>query len=305
MTSNELLVNPREGRVATLERRHVVTRLGRLNVWTGGTGPHVVLWHSMYVSSASWRDVVAELLPERTVWVVDGPGFGGSDPLRRRTSIAECALAAVELLDGLGIREPVDWVGNAWGGHIGMQLAATTDRVSRLVTVSAPILPSGRRMALRALILALRIAGPVPPLLSAVTALQLTAASQAMPARRAIVETAVRAAGRRSLALTSASFVLDRGDATAQLRATTAAVLIIATDDRTDWRPDDAVAAAALTPGGRSAVIPGSRTLVPVEQPHALVRLLREFWASTPPADPSATHPSRRQRPAQQKEAAA
>ena len=301
MTSNELLVNRPQGRIAALERRHVVTRLGRLNVWTGGTGPDVVLWHSMFVSSASWRDVVAELLPTRTVWVVDGPGFGGSDPLRRRTSIAECAQAAVELLDGLGLRQPVDWVGNAWGGHVGMQLAATTSRVARLVTVSAPILPSGRRMSLRVLILALRLAGPVAPLLSAVTALPLTAASQAIPSRRAVVETAVRAAGRRSLALASASFVLDRGDATDHLRATTTPVLIVATDDRTDWRPDDAVAAASLPLRGSSAVIYGSRTLVPVEQPHALVRLLREFWASTAPADPSATHPSRRHRPAQQK----
>jgi pimeloyl-ACP methyl ester carboxylesterase len=32
--------------------------------------------------------------------------------------------AAVEVLDHLGIREPVNWVGNAWGGQAGTLSAA-------------------------------------------------------------------------------------------------------------------------------------------------------------------------------------
>lgn len=298
--SNDQLTARPAGPPPALHRRRVATRLGRLNVWTGGSGPDVVLWHSMFVTSSSWHAVVAELLPTRTVWVVDGPGFGGSEPLRRRSSIEECAQAAVELLDGLGLHAPVDWVGNAWGGHVGMHLAATTRRVGRLVTVSAPILPSGRRLALRVLDLALGTVGPVGPVLSTILGLQLTAQSRSMPQRRAVVETAVRSARRRSLALASASFVLDRGDATRSLRSITAPVLIIASDDRVDWRPDDAVAAAALTVRGTAAVVAGARTLVPVEQPRALVRLLTEFWDATDPHAPT-DPPSRRREPAQQK----
>lgn len=275
----------------SLVRRRVVTRLGAVAVWTGGSGPDVVLWHGMFVSSSSWRDVVAELRTTRTVWVIDGPGFGASDPLRCRTSIAECAEVAVEILDGLGLHEPVDWVGNAWGGHVGMQLAATTDRVARLVAVSAPVRPSARRMALRFMNLVMRVLGPTEAVLAVLLDLQLTAASRELPERRAIVESAVGSAQRRSLSLASASFVLDRKDATAQLGAITAPVLFVASDDRAEWTPDDAAAAASMTVRGDWTVIPGARTLIPVEQPHALVEVLHEFWAATS-AEP--IHPTRR-----------
>ena len=55
--------------------------------------------------------------------------------------------------------------------------------------------------------------------------------------------------------------------------------LFVAGDDRGDWTPEAAARAAALTPSATAVTIAGSRTLVPLEQPGALARELRSFWA--------------------------
>ena len=101
----------------------VQTRLGKLAVREYGRGAVAVLWHSMFVDSSSWARVIEPLSRHRRLVVVDGPGYGASDELRRVTTMTRCADAAADLLDGLGITEPVDWVGNAWGGHVGLRFA--------------------------------------------------------------------------------------------------------------------------------------------------------------------------------------
>ncbi|WP_235779470.1 alpha/beta fold hydrolase [Sinomonas notoginsengisoli] len=44
------------------------------------------------------------------------------------------------MLDSLGIQEPVDWVGNALGGHVGILFAASyPDRCRSLAVPGAPV----------------------------------------------------------------------------------------------------------------------------------------------------------------------
>src|SRR4051812_18319296 len=100
------------------------TRLGALHVRVVGTGPMTVLWPSMFVDSSTWDPLIPYLDPDRQYVLVDGPGLDLSDPLHRRSSIGQAADAALDLLAGLGATTPVDWVGNAFGGHVGYKLAA-------------------------------------------------------------------------------------------------------------------------------------------------------------------------------------
>ena len=92
----------------------VSTDLGRLHVWRTGTGPPVVLWHSLFVDSQSWGRIVDELARTRTVYTIDGPSHGKSEAVPRDFSFEECVAAAEQALDRLGLTEPVGWVGNAW-----------------------------------------------------------------------------------------------------------------------------------------------------------------------------------------------
>ncbi len=104
----------------------------------------MVLWDSMVVDSNSWSRVVPALAVHRTLYLVDGPSSGDSDPLDRASDIAGCSDAAAQVLEALReqVAGPVDWVGNAWDGHVEMYLAAThPELIASLVAISAPITP--------------------------------------------------------------------------------------------------------------------------------------------------------------------
>jgi pimeloyl-ACP methyl ester carboxylesterase len=80
------------------------------------------------------------LAEERRVIGINGPGHGSSADPGRRYTLPECADAAAQVLDALGVVEPVDWVGNAWGGHVGILFATAWPRRCRsLVTIGSPV----------------------------------------------------------------------------------------------------------------------------------------------------------------------
>ncbi|UWW09163.1 alpha/beta fold hydrolase [Mycolicibacterium brumae] len=97
----------------------VDTGLGRLRLRRAGSGPPVLLWHSLFVDSSSWGPLFDRLAQRRDVIAVDGPCHGLSEGITRDFTLGEVATAAVAVLDNLEIADPVDWVGNAWGGHVG------------------------------------------------------------------------------------------------------------------------------------------------------------------------------------------
>ena len=258
----------------------VATRLGRLHVRSIGEGIPTIMWSSMFVDSHSW-DPVLPLLPSgRRYHLIDPPGLGASEPLRASSDIGGAADAAADLLDELGIRGPVDWVGNAFGGHVGFKLGARPGVLRSLVAVSSPTQPieNALRHRITLLLPILRTAGPVGPVRSAILAGILTDSSTACdPIRRAVVESLERPT-RRSLALAVRSFILNRADVTAELADLTVPSLFVASDDRGDWSPEHARAAAATAPDATAVTIAGARTLVPLEQPEALALHIRAFW---------------------------
>ncbi len=267
------------------ESHQVPTRLGRLQVRALGNGPATVLWPSMFVDGRTFGPLLP-LLPGRRLIVVDGPGLGASEPLHRRSTIAEAADAAHDLLTGaqasdLGVEGPVDWVGNAFGGHVGYELARRPGVLRSLAAVSAPTepVPAALRRQIGVLGPLLRVLGPIGPVRDAILTALLTDASAADPVIRAAVLDSVATPGRRSLSLALRSFIVDRVDVTAGLADIQVPCLFVAGDDRGDWTPEAAIHAAGLTPSATAVTIPGSRTLVPLEQPAALARELLRFWS--------------------------
>lgn len=269
--------------------QRVATRLGELAVRVHGErddGPVAVLWPSMFVDGHTY-DRLVPLLGGRRLLVVDGPGLGESDPLDRVSSIEEAAGAATDLLTGTwardaGIDGPVDWVGNAFGGHVGYQLAVQPGLLRSLVSISAPpeaLTPDLRRQV-RLLLPVLRAFGPVGPVRSAVLATLLTPASAADPALRRVVLESLARPTRRSLALAVRSFIAERRDVTALLPRLTLPALFVAGDERGDWRGEDARRAAEVAPGAAVVVLPDAATLVPLEQPARLAAELTSFWVT-------------------------
>jgi len=125
---------------ATPQAEFISTDLGRLHARRSGTGPPAVLWHSLFIDSQSWGPLVDTLARHRTVHTIDGPSHGQSEAVPRDFTFEECLAAAEQALDRLGLSEPVDWVGNAWGGHLGIRLAASPrPRLRTLATIGTPV----------------------------------------------------------------------------------------------------------------------------------------------------------------------
>jgi pimeloyl-ACP methyl ester carboxylesterase len=260
----------------------VPTKLGTLRVAASGSGRPAVLWHSLFVDSGSWSRVRAELGESRRLFMIDGPSHGGSTPMTRRFTLDECAGAALEVLDHLEIAEPVDWLGNAWGGHVGVLFAAAhPERCRTLVTIGTPVDALGalERQRIGALVSLYRLVGPVGPLVKAVERGLLSPHTCAAdPDAVRLVGESLRRANRRGMYTAMRSVMLARPDLTPVLSGIAAPTLIVTGDELPVLSPEGARAAAAHVPHGASAVIAGTRHLAPLEAPAAVVELVLAFW---------------------------
>jgi pimeloyl-ACP methyl ester carboxylesterase len=260
----------------------VPTRLGTLRVDALGTGRPAVLWHSLFVDSSSWKRVRAPLGESRRLLMIDGPSHGGSAPMTRQFTLDDCAGAALDVLDHFDIAEPVDWVGNAWGGHVGALFAAAhPQRCRSLVTIGTPVqaLRASERRRIRAMASLYRLVGPVGPLVKAVEDGLLSLQTRATdPDAVRLVGDALRHADRRGMYTAMRSVMLARPDLTPVLSDIAAPTLIITGDELPVLTPSDARAAAAVLPHGTSTVIAGTRHLAPLEAATAVVELVVAFW---------------------------
>ena len=266
----------------------VSTCLGPLHVGQAGSGPPVVLWHSLWVDSRSWGPLVNELGADRRVLTIDGPGYGRSSPIHRDFTLDDCATAAGEVLSQLGIDAPVDWVGNAWGGHVGITLAASQPhRLRSLTTIAAPLTPVGRRQRWTQsypLAMIYRLTGPNRLITKALfDTLIGPKAFAAQPERATEMVRAFREADRESIRRTI-RFMHSWHALTDKLPSITVPTLLI-TGDLADqnWRPVDAQAAAATMPRAQAVAVTGAghlgALLLDVDQ---IANTIGEFWRSLP-----------------------
>ena len=267
----------------TIDRRTVDTRLGPLAVRFHGDGPTAVLWHSLFVDDRSWERVEDELAKERRLVIITGPGHGASGDLGRTYTLDDCAEAAAAVLDSVGLSGPVDWVGNAWGGHVGLLFAARwPERCRTLVSLGAPLQALSRveRVRTISLLAAYRLLGPAGFIRNGVVAVLLSPATRAHdPAAIALVEGCIVNADRAGLRNAVVSISLERPDLTERLADVVTPTLFVTGSDHKGWSPEQATAASKLLPNGSVAIVADAAYLVPFERPSATVRLIRAFWA--------------------------
>jgi pimeloyl-ACP methyl ester carboxylesterase len=268
----------------TILDTHVPTCLGDLHVRRTGTGPPAVLWHSLWVDSRSWGRLVDTLAAQRQVVTIDGPGYGTSSPIGRDFTLDECASAAGEVIDALGL-DAVDWIGNAWGGHVGITLAATEPhRLRSLTTIAAPVLPVSRRQRWTQtypLAAAYRLLGPNPLLTEILFDVLLGGARIAHTEPAAELKTAFRAMDRES-ARRTIRYMHSWQSLADQLVAVTVPTLMM-TGDLGDqhWSPADARAAAKTMPDARVVPLTGSGHVGPLLVDTDLIAdAVANFWNS-------------------------
>jgi pimeloyl-ACP methyl ester carboxylesterase len=263
----------------------IPTALGELRVRIEGDGPATaVLWHSLYVDDDSWNRVAPELALDRRLIRITGPGHGESARPTHPYALDECAAAAVQVLDALQVSEPVDWLGCAWGGHVGVAFAAANPaRVRTLASFNAPVQALGpdELPRVRLLVRAYRLIGARGPVLSGVTdALLSVRTREADPDAVGYVHGCLRRLDRRALLTAIRSISLGRPDLRPLLPGIRVPTLHVTTEDDPLWTPEQAAAAASLSPQGVSRVAGGGH-LTPLESPAETIELVRELWGVT------------------------
>lgn len=267
----------------------ISTTVGDLDVRVVGDGfgrPTALLWHSLFVDSRSWNRVEEALAEDRRLVLVTGPGHGGSTDPGRRYTMEECAEAAMSILDHLGVNEPVDWVGNAWGGHVGLVAAAKhPERIRSLVTAGTPVHSYTRSWRIQTFLLLVvyRLFGPRRFLVDSVIDVLLSERTRANdPDAVALTRDGFVTAGE--LANAVASISLRRQDLTPLLPEVTVPTLFITGTEHPDWSPDQARTATQLLRDGSVEVLEESAYLSPLEAPEKFTRLVREYWAIHEPS---------------------
>jgi 3-oxoadipate enol-lactonase len=128
---------------------YVNTSVGRLHIEEAGTGPAIVLWHSLFCDHSMWRYQVDDLAKDHRLLLVDGPSHGASEPRRVPFTLDDCARATVDILEAARIDRAV-LAGLSWGGMTFMRVALQTpERVRALVLLDTSADPEPWPSALR------------------------------------------------------------------------------------------------------------------------------------------------------------
>jgi pimeloyl-ACP methyl ester carboxylesterase len=268
----------------TLTSQMMDTKVGRLHIEVDGEGPPAVLWHSLFVDSSTWSALRAVLRNDRRLIIIDGPGHGKSSAPPADFDLNDCADAAGRVIDALGVREPVDWLGNAWGGHVGLTLAASTpERLRSLATIATPVhaLSRRERMSIVPMVLAYRFVGAVAPIAGGVArALLGKAFMRAQRDDAAMVIRAFRDAPRIGMHRAMTSVMLNRPSLEPLLpRIQTPTLMVVPTADQ--MLPVAQIhAAVAQMPSAVAVEVKGEGHVAPlIAQADELAEVIKSFWA--------------------------
>jgi fatty-acyl-CoA synthase/long-chain acyl-CoA synthetase len=116
------MLAPRNGaRGSDVSERHVEAAGIRFRVREAGSGPPVVLGHSLTLDGAMWRAQLAALAERHRVIAVDLHGHGGTEWTPAAVTLERMADDLAVLLDALDVRRCL-YAGLSLGGMLGMRL---------------------------------------------------------------------------------------------------------------------------------------------------------------------------------------
>jgi pimeloyl-ACP methyl ester carboxylesterase len=266
-----------------------------------GSGPLLVMIHGIAGSSGTWVPSMPLLAERFTVLAPDLLGHGESAKPRGDYSLGAYAAGIRDLLGVLG-HDRATVVGHSLGGGVAMQLAYQFPQMAeRLVLVASGGLGKEVSPLLRALtlpgtefLLPVVLAPQLNQAVGGVGGLLGRFGLRADPFLPEVWQAWTRLTDRRAQRafIHTIRAVIDvagqRVSARDRLYLANEVPTMIVWGDRDSVIPvEHAHIAHELMPGSRLEVVPGAGHFLPIERPELLDRLLRDFMATTQPADVS------------------
>lgn len=125
------------------EHRELYGRAGRMGCYVSGSGPPMLLVHSINAAGSAYevRPIFLHAIASRRVWAVDLPGFGTSDRSDRRYDIDLYVSAVHDALDGIAADSgdgPVDCLAVSLGSEFVARAIIERPERARTLTLVTP-----------------------------------------------------------------------------------------------------------------------------------------------------------------------
>lgn len=261
----------------------VATEVGDLAIEVAGnpSGPPVLLWPSLWSTRQVFGPQVPALGGSYRLISLDPPGHGESGRPPERFSLEDLARATFRVLDHVGIGRAA-MVGGAWGGMVGVQMAAMEPaRLTSLVTINSPLdaWRGLQRLEMWSLLPLIKVGGPSAAAPFLIANMLSRSTRRNRPELVEPVREDIRACDKTNLFRAARAAMIDRPSLLPLLPDLALPVLVITGSD--DFVPvERARAEAQLIPDSRFEVVDGVAHLSAYEAPEKVNALLLPFLAA-------------------------
>lgn len=256
-----------------------------IHVHDEGTGPVVVLLHGFPLDHTMWRQQISALSASYRVIAPDLRGFGSStiEPIAAKTGISmdQYAEDVGQVLDQLGVAEPVVLVGFSMGGYVAFRLLATQgERIRALVlcdTRAVADTPQGREGRYN---MAENVEGWGSGHVASLMLPKLVASSTQENHPEVVAEVEAIIGRTNPVAIAAAQRgMAHREDSTPLVGKIAIPTLCLVGADDAITSPDDMHSLAEAIPDGEFVEVPDAGHLSPMENPQVINDVLMRFLA--------------------------
>ena len=257
---------------------HIERRHQRVFYEEVGSGPAIVLGHSLLCSGEMWANQVPALAETYRVVNIDARGHGRSGHLTEPFDLYDMVDDVLAVLDHLGVERAV-WAGLSIGGMVAMRAAITAPkRVSGLILVDthAGAETLYKKLEYRAMGLGVKTFG-TGPFLPEISKLMFGSTTRRRNAELVKVwEERIASVDVPSMLL-GLRAVMRRDSVIDRLRQVEVPSLVIVGDEDISLPPPCSREIASALPNSSLVVVPESGHLSSLEQPEAVTKAMIQF----------------------------
>jgi len=250
-----------------------------LNVADLGSGPTLLLVHGFPLDHSMWRHQLEALSDGHRVIAPDLRGFGSSTGATETITMQQLADDLAELLDGLGIGEPITFCGLSMGGYVAWQFwQRHASHVARMILCDTRAGADSEEVARGRSVMAQRVLSEGTSIVAEAMLPKLFA-EQTVREQADVVEATRQV--MQSTAPTTVSGTLRgmalRPDMTSELRNIDVPTLVICGEQDVISTVDEMRSIADALPNAKFVEVPGSGHMTPLEDPITVNAAIRNF----------------------------